>query len=156
MRIVTRALIAVGTVAALSFTITPVDANAASTLAPGPTAADELALAKVGTTTAAASGKCHRNYSGKKYCNGERPYHGWSRYHDDENYYDDDYYGNGDDSHDFYGDGDYDEYPLVCGPSRYSCRAPRRPLVTPVELPATLEAQSDRALSQRMGGPRPR
>lgn len=128
MRIVTRALIAVGTVAALGFTITPVDANAAPAPTLGLAAADEVAL------TAAASGKCHRNYSGKKYCNGERPYQGWSRYHDDGDYYDD-YYGDGDDS-DFYGDGDYDEYPLVCGPSRYSCRAPRRPHVAPVELPA--------------------
>jgi hypothetical protein len=120
MRIVTRALVATGAVAALTFTITPVDAHAATAAEFG------LGAAEVVVPTA-TSGKCHRNYSGKKYCNGERPYHGWSRYHDDYYYgdYDDDYYY-----------GDYDEFPLECGPSRYSCRAPRRPIVTPVDLPA--------------------
>lgn len=108
MRIVTRALVATGAVAALTFTTAPVEAHAAE------------------------SGKCHRNYSGKKYCNGERPYHGWSRYHDDQ----DPRYWDHDDEYGDYYYGDYEDYPLVCGPSRYSCRAPRRPMLTPVDVPA--------------------
>jgi hypothetical protein len=124
MRIVTRALVATGAVAALSFTITPVDAHAATPATAG------LATADVALPTTAA-GRCHRNYSGKKYCNGERPYHGWSRYHDDQ----DDRYWDYDEDGDYYY-GAYEDYPLVCGPSRYSCRAPRRPMVTPVDVPA--------------------
>ncbi|MGQ0467975.1 MAG: hypothetical protein ACT4QG_21980 [Sporichthyaceae bacterium] len=109
MGIVTRAAAAVGVVAALAFVVTPADANAAS------------------------ADRCVQNYSGTWYCDG-KPYQGWSRYHDD-GYYDDDYgyYEDGDDYYGGqrggyrYGGRHYEEYPLVCGETRYSCRAPRRP-----------------------------
>lgn len=113
MRIVARVAAVVGAVAALGFVVTPVEANAASTdVPPG----------------------CIQNYSGKLYCDGDEPYQGWSRYHDDGyddddyGYYeDDDYYYGGHRGGYRYGGRHYEEFPLVCGETRYSCRAPRRP-----------------------------
>ncbi len=126
MNVVIRALTAVGAVAALSFTITPIDAHAATPSASNPLG---IASAEDVAVPTAATGRCVRNYSGKKYCHGERPYQGWSRYHDND---DDSYYG--DDGYGYY---DYDdEYPLICREERYSCRAPRRPMVSPVDVPA--------------------
>lgn len=111
MRMFTRAAAAIGAAAALCLVVTPIEANAASVHHPS---------------------DCIQNYSGKWYCDGERPYQGWSRYHDDDGYYDDGYY---DDDYYYgghrggyrYGGRHYEEYPLVCGDTRYSCRAPRRP-----------------------------
>lgn len=127
MRVFLRAAISATCLAATTLTLTPAPASAS--VAPGGVLTLAPPAAAFAARTVASSGRdgCLRNYSGRKYCHGERPYHGWSRYHEpdydygydyDYDDYDDGYYG---------GYGHYEEFPLVCGPSRYSCRAPRRP-----------------------------